>query len=210
MLTETLSVILDEISRVLLLPCLAVLCLLALTAVLTCGAALGEFFLDKRYRPVDGTALLLALHRGGGKTLRATVENSGLRGRQKNCLYTLLDAAELPEREREVLADKLLADEEGLRRKTLDLTNLIVRLGPMAGLIGTLIPLGPGIVALGQGDTVTLSQSLEVAFNTTIVGVAASGAAYAVSVIRRHWYRRDSVLLESLVACCVEEMNHEG
>ena len=35
---------------------------------------------------------------------------------------------------------------------------MIAKLGPMFGLLGPLIPLGPGIVALGQGDTVTLSE----------------------------------------------------
>lgn len=42
----------------------------------------------------------------------------------------------------------------------------------MLGLLGTLIPLGPGIIALGQGDTQTLSTSLLTAFDTTIAACA--------------------------------------
>lgn len=54
---------------------------------------------------------------------------------------------------------------------------MIAKLGPMFGLLGTLIPLGPGIVALGQGDTVTLSESMNVAFDTTIAGVISAAVA---------------------------------
>lgn len=58
---------------------------------------------------------------------------------------------------------------------------MIAKLGPMFGLLGTLIPLGPGIVALGQGDTVTLSESMNVAFDTTIAGVISAAVASVIS-----------------------------
>ena len=63
---------------------------------------------------------------------------------------------------------------------------MIAKLGPMFGLLGTLIPLGPGIVALGQGDTATLAGSLGVAFDTTIVGVISAAVACVISNVRRH------------------------
>ena len=208
-MTDVLSQLLDELSQLLLFPCLLLLCLLALAAVLSCGAVIGEFFFDKRWKRLDETALLLQLHRAGKEGLADVVRESGLHPRHKHCLETLLAAADLPEGEREILAEKLLADQEGARRRSLDRVGLIIRLGPMAGLLGTLIPLGPGIVALGQGNTVALSQSLQVAFNTTIAGVAAAGLACVVAMVRRHWYRRDSVLLESLAGCCLEELQDE-
>ena len=58
----------------------------------------------------------------------------------------------------------------------------------MFGLMGTLIPLGPGLIALGQGDTKTLSDSLLIAFDTTIAGLVAGAIAYVVSGIRKSWY----------------------
>lgn len=205
-MTDTLLVILDEISRVLLVPCLILLCVLALGAIMSCGATIGEFFYERRWRNLDETALLIKLHQAGISQFVQNVHDSGLLHRHQRCLKTLFNA-DLSPQEREILADKLLADEDSIRRKSVDRVNLIVRLGPMAGLLGTLIPLGPGIVALGQGDTIMLSQSLQTAFNTTIVGVAAAGVAYVVSMIRRHWYGRDSALLASLMECCLEEMS---
>ena len=85
---------------------------------------------------------------------------------------------------------------------------MIAKLGPMFGLLGTLIPLGPGIVALGQGDTVTLSESMNVAFDTTIAGVI-SAAASVISHIRKRWYNDDMVSLETLMEAVLEEVTSD-
>lgn len=79
----------------------------------------------------------------------------------------------------------------------------------MLGLLGTLIPLGPGIIALGQGDTYTLSKSLLTAFDTTIAGLVAAALAIVVSAIRRRWYREYGSVLEAL---CTEvlELTKKG
>ena len=77
---------------------------------------------------------------------------------------------------------------------------LLARLAPMFGLLGTLIPLGPGIIALGQGDTYTLSTSLLTAFDTTIAGLVAA----AISTIRRGWYREYASILEAVSETLLE------
>ena len=96
-----------------------------------------------------------------------------------------------------------------LRRQKDALGELLARLAPMLGLLGTLIPLGPGIIALGQGDTYTLSTSLLTAFDTTIAGLVAAAFAIVVSSIRRRWYREYGSLLEAL---CTEvlELTKKG
>ncbi|HOA72072.1 MAG TPA: MotA/TolQ/ExbB proton channel family protein [Phycisphaerae bacterium] len=67
----------------------------------------------------------------------------------------------------------------------------IARLGPMLGLAGTLIPLGPGLVSLSRGDVAGLAGQLVVAFSTTIVGLLIGMAAFSCAHIRRGWYARD-------------------
>lgn len=66
-----------------------------------------------------------------------------------------------------------------------------------------------GIIALGQGDTYTLSTSLLTAFDTTIAGLVAAAFAIVVSSIRRRWYREYGSLLEAL---CTEvlELTKKG
>ena len=66
-----------------------------------------------------------------------------------------------------------------------------IRLGPILGLAGTLIPLGPALVALSTGDVATLSSRLVVAFTTTVLGLLIGGTCFAMHAIRRQWYMQD-------------------
>jgi biopolymer transport protein ExbB/TolQ len=80
----------------------------------------------------------------------------------------------------------------------------------MFGLMGTLIPLGPGIIALGQGDTQTLSNSLLTAFDTTVAGLASAAVASVVSMVRRSWYKDYMSMLETVAECVLEtEKNND-
>ena len=80
-------------------------------------------------------------------------------------------------------------DEEMSKR--LEKTRTMVRIGPILGLMGTLIPMGPALLALTEGDVHTLATSLIFAFGTTVLGLLVGGVAYVITTIRQHWYDRD-------------------
>lgn len=75
--------------------------------------------------------------------------------------------------------------------KEIERTRTMVRIGPMLGLMGTLIPMGPALLALTHGDVDTLASSLIYAFGTTILGLLVGAIAYVVTTIRQQWYDRD-------------------
>ncbi len=75
--------------------------------------------------------------------------------------------------------------------KSLDRIRMTVRVGPSLGLIGTLIPMGTGLAALGQGDMTKLSSDLVIAFTTTVVGLAVGITAYFFYTIKRRWVEED-------------------
>ena len=75
--------------------------------------------------------------------------------------------------------------------KSLDKVGMVIRIGPGLGLIGTLIPMGTGLAALGQGDMTKLSSDLVIAFTTTVVGLAAGILAYFFYTVRRRWVEED-------------------
>jgi biopolymer transport protein ExbB/TolQ len=75
--------------------------------------------------------------------------------------------------------------------KELERTKAMVRLGPMLGLMGTLIPMGPALLALTEGDIETLASSLIYAFGTTVLGLLVAMIAYVVTTVRQYWYDRD-------------------
>lgn len=86
---------------------------------------------------------------------------------------------------------------EALARRRIARSDLLAKVGPTLGLMGTLIPLGPGIAALGQGDFLSLSQAITTAFDTTIVGLAIGLGGYLTGRLRRHAFDRALSKLES-------------
>ncbi|MDR1384255.1 MAG: MotA/TolQ/ExbB proton channel family protein [Planctomycetaceae bacterium] len=90
---------------------------------------------------------------------------------------------------------KLAADTESYWQAELEKLQTWCRIGPALGLMGTLIPLGPGLVALADGDLKTLSNNLIIAFATTVVGILIGLIIGGVHGIRKRWYRNDSLLL---------------
>ena len=84
---------------------------------------------------------------------------------------------------------------------------VLVRLGPLLGLAGTLIPLGPGLMALSQGNLGELSAQLVVAFSTTVVGLLIGGVSYLIAMARAHTadlVAGDVELLGELVCALLE------
>lgn len=81
-----------------------------------------------------------------------------------------------------------VAEIERRGRRRLDRADLIARIGPMLGLMGTLIPLGPGLAALGDGNVQILSVAMRVAFDTTVLGLLIGVFGFALGRLRRRWY----------------------
>jgi biopolymer transport protein ExbB/TolQ len=92
--------------------------------------------------------------------------------------------------------ERALARYELSVQRRLDRTRLLVRAGPALGLMGTLIPLAPGLAALGEGDVTTLAENLREAFGATVVGLLIGTVAFALTLARTRMYSEDLVDLE--------------
>lgn len=77
---------------------------------------------------------------------------------------------------------------ETIGRKRIERADFLARIAPMLGLMGTLIPLGPGLSGLGNGDISVLTSAIRVAFDTTVLGLLAGIAGFAIGRLRRRWY----------------------
>ena len=75
--------------------------------------------------------------------------------------------------------------------KEVDRIQLVVRIGPSLGLMGTLIPMGTGLAGLTEGNMAQLSSNLILAFTTTVVGLALGITAHFFSVIKEQWAMED-------------------
>lgn len=90
------------------------------------------------------------------------------------------------------LATLPVAQVERLGRRRIGAADMLARLGPMLGLMGTLIPLGPGLAGLGEGNVAVLAQAVTTAFDTTVVGLLVGAVGFVLGRLRRSWY--DSLL----------------
>lgn len=204
-LTETLRAVAGNLQA----PVVFMLLLLIAATIVLLGFWVGEFFTQRIYIKVkDRTIpdLIEELHRGE-VPMAETIAKTGLLKRQKNALLEVMGHPDITDLKRESLAVRLIEQEKANYDRRTKITDTIAKAGPVLGLMGTLIPLGPGVIALGQGDTFTLSNSLLVAFDTTIAGLLCALVALLISTVRKVWYRKDMSILETLMECVLEEEN---
>lgn len=65
---------------------------------------------------------------------------------------------------------------------------MLVKFGPMLGLMGTLIPMGPALVGLGLGDISSMAYNMQVAFATTVIGMLVSGIGLCALQLNQRYY----------------------
>ena len=173
------------------------------------GSIIGEFFTERKQLKVRIPLLIDDIQGKSAKETGTIIEASGLLKRQKKAIGELLSRTAIPEAEREALARQLIFEEQAHYDRISRITDLVAKIAPMFGLMGTLIPLGPGLIALGQGDTKTLSSSLLIAFDTTVAGLISAAVSYIISSVRNRWYEEYMVNLETVMECILEEQNRE-
>lgn len=113
---------------------------------------------------------------------------------------TVIDLAAAAQGGRSDAVENALADYELRIQRRLDRTRMLVRAGPALGLMGTLIPLAPGLAALGDGDFAQLAGELQIAFAATVVGIVIGTGAFALTLYRTRVYTEDLAALERAVA----------
>lgn len=180
--------VLHALSQGLLIPTVLLLLLLAIYAVYTIGSLVVEVAVERKHYRVELPKLIARLDAAPYEDLREVIEDARLLDTQRDALLELVSYMHLPEDALTEVAKRLLSNEAERYRKALSLTESATKIAPMLGLMGTLIPLGPGIVALSSGDLETLSSSLLVAFDTTVAGLAVAVVCFLVSKVRRRWY----------------------
>ena len=184
-------------------PVICILIIFIAFAIFCIGWIVVELIAERRHMKYSLPKVLDDLKENSNK-LEESILISGLLARQKEALIELTRHPSFDEEMLSSLADNIIEHEQAHYNRVLSFTNLVSKLAPMTGLLGTLIPLGPGIIALGQGDTYTLSESMLTAFDTTIAGLLAAAVCLIIHTIRTHWYASYMSDLETLVDCVVD------
>lgn len=205
--TNIITGTLDVISQSLTIPVLIILLIMVVITVIIFGMVLSEYTSRKKISVESISELIYDInHAGSISELDNIINNSILPKSQIKVLKEIIKSHKLTKVSREALARRLVESEEETIDDKLRKTDIITKIGPTLGLMGTLIPMGPGLAALGAGDISTLAQSLTVAFDTTIVGIGSGALAYVLSKIRRSWYEAYLSDLDALSDALLDKM----
>ena len=114
------------------------------------------------------------------------------------CLYslgTLLIDALYQRRGHRHGALRLYAEQAGVNSddlelwimQKLELLRLTSRVTPLLGLVATLIPMGPALLALSNNNTAAVGENMVVAFAGVTLALIAASISFVVLNIRRRW-----------------------
>lgn len=80
-----------------------------------------------------------------------------------------------------------LGEMEGVR--------MVSRVAPMLGLIATMIPMGPALKSLSDGDVQGISENLIVAFSAVIFGLVIASITFFIASTKKKWLAQELVAL---------------
>lgn len=188
---NTISNILYWISTGLLVPVIVLLIFFFVRALILIGAFFGQYLNQKRTvtnfydRIKDLTPATLpeftASLPGTPASITMAYAKKIIGERGNNAKIELLLA------EYEIEADKNIAT-----------SKVLTKMGPILGLMGTLIPMGPALVGLASGDIASMAYNMQVAFATTVVGLVVSGIGFLTQQAKERWAISSLTILEYL------------
>ena len=186
------------LSTGLLVPVIVLLLLFFFRALLLGGSFYGQF-ID---RNKNNQAIKKQLR--SRKLEDLSVERFSEKQRDSNELVqTIIEMVE-KENNRAGL-DKLIGDYEIVADKDLGKSRILSKLGPMLGLMGTLIPMGPALVALAVGDVASMASNMQVAFATTVIGLFIGAIGFITLQTKQRWYADDMNILDFIADSIVEK-----
>lgn len=71
--------------------------------------------------------------------------------------------------------------------KSLEKQRIVTRIAPMLGLVATMIPMGPALKSLADGNIQGISENLIIAFAAVIFGLVAASITYWTASVKKRW-----------------------
>ena len=184
-----ISDILFWISNGLLVPVVVLLILLFIRSLVLIGNFFGQYMQIRKTDKVftDRIAPLTSENVG---ELRASLPEKS----RSPLIMSLISLLE--NRDDRARRQLLLSDYEVAADKDLAVSKTLSKMGPMFGLMGTLIPMGPALVGLSTGDISSMAYNMQVAFATTVVGLFSAAIGFITQQVKQRWYLQDLNRLE--------------
>ena len=185
--TETLTSLIHIISESLLTPVVILIIIVVVIVILAFGGLINEYISRKPITSKDLEDLVrrVSFSANVGQ-MKEEIKNSNLFDYQKEVLTRIADNHDIGPEARKALASELISAEETRLIKKTNKTDIIVRVGPILGLLGTL---------------------MTIAFDTTVTGLSAGAVAFFVSKYKKQWYETELIDMETVAEAELETIN---
>lgn len=71
--------------------------------------------------------------------------------------------------------------------KLIEPLRIVSRVAPLLGLVATMIPMGPALIAVSSGNAQGMAENLVVAFSAVIIALMSAAITYLALTVRRRW-----------------------
>ncbi|MFI3297581.1 MAG: MotA/TolQ/ExbB proton channel family protein [bacterium] len=185
---EFITNILYWISTGLMIPVTLLLIYFFLSAVIMIGGFYGAYIARNK----TNVKINRALDTEDAMTFMSTLEQYNTKNSTLIQSLTKIKGVE----NNNAMIDKIIGDYEIIADKELAKSKRLVKIGPMLGLMGTLIPMGPALVGLATGDIASMASNMQVAFATTVIGVIIGAIGFITLQVRQNWVADDMNILD--------------
>ena len=186
------------ISTGLLVPVIILLLVLFGRALLLLGTFFGQYM---NMRKLHGTVIAemenLTIDNVSSLSARLPVQTSSL---LLSYIHRMLNAQGC-----HAQINRLLSQYEIAADKEMGISKTLSKLGPVLGLMGTLIARGPALVGLSTGDIASMAYNMQVAFATTVVGLFSGAVGVVTLQVKKRWHMQELTQLEFLAELLTSE-----
>ena len=181
---DNISQLLFLVSDSLLIPDIIVLLVLFVRALFLVGSFYNQY-ITKYKNERQLSPILNELTPERMEALQAALPE------KDNSLYIKYLRAILARPANDTYADYMITNFENDAEKDVVTSKLLAKVGPVLGLIGTLIAMSPALTGLSQGDISKMASNMQVVFATTVVGLVVSLVGLVTLQFKQRWYAKE-------------------
>ncbi len=186
---NTITQMLFWVSNSLLIPNIIILLILFIRSLILLGSFYNSFMMRRHSRVV-----LNGLETKSTEEIRqlAKVFHQLRHTLIGKYAHTLIIAPKLTEAEIDYSLNQFEIESD----RDLSTSRLLSKVGPVLGLIGTLISMSPALLGLSTGNIESMAYNMQIVFATTVVGLVISLVGLVTQQYKQRWYAEELNALE--------------
>lgn len=186
------------ISTGLLVPVITLLIILFIRALILVGSFFGQYLNIKK----TSSVIKQELRNTNKENVDSLISRISASSNSKvaNCIKQVIE-----NKDNKPQIKRIISNYEIEADKDISISKTLAKLGPILGLMGTLIPMGPALAGLASGDISSMAYNMQIAFATTVVGLLAGAIGFLTQQVKQRWYLQDLIDLEYVAELLSDE-----